>query len=213
MEFSFNCEQLFNSSDNQGITIIDSSKDRAVGKVTPKMTQIYKIIDEMGEASTKVRLLLVETWFIRLRSFHLRLHLPRNSLRQKAKEFTWWLINTIALASWKLAKGICSSETKLGLSKRSNPFVYLTSTFMNPVKEMELARYSHPLLTFQLLFEKMLEKERIAPPKLGYDKPSEKLLGFLRKHYYLKNYVPQSNNYVVFSAYFDVKMHFLISVH
>lgn len=37
----------------------------------------------------------------------------------------------------------------------------------------------------------------------GYDKPSEKLLGFLNKYYNLKSYVPQANNFVVFNRYFD----------
>ena len=49
----------------------------------------------------------------------------------------------------------------------------------------------------------MLEKEAIRPDKLGYDRPSEKLLGFLAKHYGLKRYVPQNNNYVVYNAYFE----------
>ena len=54
-----------------------------------------------------------------------------------------------------------------------------------------------------MLFEKMLEKECIRPEKLGYDRPSEKLIAFLGKHYGLKRYVPQNNNYVVFNSYFE----------
>jgi alpha-tubulin N-acetyltransferase 1 len=49
----------------------------------------------------------------------------------------------------------------------------------------------------------MLACEGVRPEKLGYDKPSEKFTSFLAKHYGLKRYVPQNNNYVVFSAYFD----------
>lgn len=49
----------------------------------------------------------------------------------------------------------------------------------------------------------MLQTEGITAEKLGYDRPSDKLLAFLAKHYGLKRYVPQNNNYVVFSAYFD----------
>lgn len=51
------------------------------------------------------------------------------------------------------------------------------------------------------LFEDMLEAEGVRPEKLGYDRPSEKLVGFLAKHYGLKKYVPQNNNFVVFDAY------------
>ena len=55
----------------------------------------------------------------------------------------------------------------------------------------------------QALFEKMLASEGVRPEKLGYDRPSSKLLGFLAKHYSLKRYVPQSNNFVVFSQYWE----------
>lgn len=48
----------------------------------------------------------------------------------------------------------------------------------------------------------MLQVEGVKPEKLAYDRPSPKLIGFLKKHYGLSNYVPQNNNYVVFSAYF-----------
>ena len=41
------------------------------------------------------------------------------------------------------------------------------------------------------------------PAKLAYDRPSNKLIGFLSKHYGLKGYVPQNNNYVVFNQYWD----------
>ena len=53
------------------------------------------------------------------------------------------------------------------------------------------------------MFEKMLSSEGVRPEKLGYDRPSSKLLGFLAKHYSLKRYVPQSNNFVVFSQYWE----------
>ena len=43
--------------------------------------------------------------------------------------------------------------------------------------------------------------ERANPEKLAYDRPSEKLHGFLRKHYGLSKFVPQNNNFVVFDAY------------
>lgn len=48
----------------------------------------------------------------------------------------------------------------------------------------------------------MLRVCSITPAKIAYDKPSPKLLGFLRKHYGLSRYIPQNNNFVVFSAYF-----------
>lgn len=52
------------------------------------------------------------------------------------------------------------------------------------------------------LFDSMLDRERTLPSQLGYDRPSPKLLAFLDKHYRLNKFQPQSNNFVVFDAYF-----------
>jgi alpha-tubulin N-acetyltransferase 1 len=48
----------------------------------------------------------------------------------------------------------------------------------------------------------MLEHEGQVPAKLAYDRPSPKLIGFMGKHYGLKSFVPQNNNYVVFDEYY-----------
>lgn len=53
------------------------------------------------------------------------------------------------------------------------------------------------------LFDAMLEYEKQHPAKLAYDRPSPKLIGFLSKHFGLKSFVPQNNNYVVFDEYFN----------
>lgn len=52
------------------------------------------------------------------------------------------------------------------------------------------------------IFLKMIECEKIEPRKLGYDRPSSKLLSFLKKHFHLSEYVPQNNKYVVYNDYF-----------
>ena len=49
---------------------------------------------------------------------------------------------------------------------------------------------------------KMLDCEGVQPEKLGYDRPSPKLLGFLNKYFGLNSYVPQNNNFVVYKDYF-----------
>jgi len=49
----------------------------------------------------------------------------------------------------------------------------------------------------------MLEGEKVIPAKLAYDRPSPKLLAFLKKHFGLVDYVPQNNNYVVYNQYFS----------
>ncbi len=49
----------------------------------------------------------------------------------------------------------------------------------------------------------MLEREKVHPARLGYDRPSPKLLAFLKKHFGLVSYIPQSNNFVVYNEYFS----------
>lgn len=52
------------------------------------------------------------------------------------------------------------------------------------------------------IFEHMLKEENIEPVKLAIDRPSEKFLGFLKKHYGLSGAIPQMNNFVVFDGFF-----------
>ena len=55
----------------------------------------------------------------------------------------------------------------------------------------------------QALFEFMLQYERKEAHQFAYDRPSNKLLGFLRKYYNLSRYSPQVNNFVIYDEYFN----------
>lgn len=59
----------------------------------------------------------------------------------------------------------------------------------------------------RILFDVMLEKYKTTAEKLAYDRPSEKLIAFNAKHFGLKSYVPQNNNYVIYDAYFTQATH------
>merc|ERR1719213_1152051 len=52
------------------------------------------------------------------------------------------------------------------------------------------------------LFDTMLEREGVSAVQLAYDKPSPKLLPFLRKHFGLSRYQPQNNNFVIFDEFY-----------
>ncbi len=83
------------------------------------------------------------------------------------------------------------------------PFAASISMSMKVCNALATEKYiSHPVL-----FEHMLEHEKINPWNMGYDRPSSKLIGFLKKHYGLMNFVPQNNNFVVFKDYFNPKLH------
>ena len=53
------------------------------------------------------------------------------------------------------------------------------------------------------LYEFMLKDAQTLPHKIAIDRPSLKLQNFMRKHYNLHQYIPQSNNYVIYSQFFD----------
>ncbi|XP_014252263.1 alpha-tubulin N-acetyltransferase-like [Cimex lectularius] len=53
------------------------------------------------------------------------------------------------------------------------------------------------------LFDYMLQEEGVEPEKLAFDCPSENFLRFLQKHYNLTHDIYQSNNFVVFSGFFN----------
>ena len=52
------------------------------------------------------------------------------------------------------------------------------------------------------LFEYMLNDQKFEPKFMAVDRPSPKLLAFLRKHYNLAKPIPQVNNYVIFDGFF-----------
>ncbi|RTG84281.1 uncharacterized protein DC041_0012419 [Schistosoma bovis] len=54
-----------------------------------------------------------------------------------------------------------------------------------------------------LLGERSAKYENINPSCLAIDFPSKKMLQFLHKHYQLKNPIFSSNNFVVYSKFFD----------
>lgn len=53
------------------------------------------------------------------------------------------------------------------------------------------------------IFDHMLEREATHPAQLAYDRPSPKLIAFLRKHYSLSRFTPQANKFVIFDQFFD----------
>ncbi|KAI8593818.1 touch receptor neuron protein Mec-17-domain-containing protein [Geranomyces variabilis] len=60
------------------------------------------------------------------------------------------------------------------------------------------------------LFDYMLTIEMQRPGHLAYDRPSPKLLGFLRKHYGLIDYIQQPNNFVVYKEYGLAFLHIVL---
>nr|NP_608365.1 leaky [Drosophila melanogaster]Q9W5X9.1 RecName: Full=Alpha-tubulin N-acetyltransferase 2; Short=Alpha-TAT 2; Short=TAT 2; AltName: Full=Acetyltransferase mec-17 homolog 2 [Drosophila melanogaster]AAF45373.1 leaky [Drosophila melanogaster] len=55
----------------------------------------------------------------------------------------------------------------------------------------------------KLLFEWMLEKQGWSAHKCTVDRPSNKMLAFMAKHYGLVRTIPQGNNFVLYEGFFD----------
>ncbi|ODM91638.1 Alpha-tubulin N-acetyltransferase 1 [Orchesella cincta] len=53
------------------------------------------------------------------------------------------------------------------------------------------------------LFENVMREEGIPVEHFAIDRPSDKLLNFLRKHYNLAKIIPQVNNFVIFDGFFN----------
>lgn len=53
------------------------------------------------------------------------------------------------------------------------------------------------------LYEYMLQDLKVQPRLLAIDRPSPKLVAFMRKHYDLASVIPQVNNYVIYDGFFS----------
>eukprot|EP00347_Sterkiella_histriomuscorum_P002351 403368489 len=189
MEFPFNCEKVL-GVDAEGFAILDGRKgasqmqqqNKVIQRQLPELqSHLHDIIDKMGHASTKAQgLPAVITTAGRLFTSDNRLYLRAEGNK------------VIGLLKVGVKKLFIRNE--MGAIKEISPMCVLDFYVHESVQRGGQGK---------ALFEKMLENEGVKPESLGYDKPSEKLLGFLAKHYGLKRYVPQNNNYVVFSAYFE----------
>jgi alpha-tubulin N-acetyltransferase 1 len=54
----------------------------------------------------------------------------------------------------------------------------------------------------KVLYENMLAHLQVSPSQLAIDRPSQKFLSFMGRHYGLKDFIPQNNNFVVYNQYF-----------
>ncbi|XP_011382270.1 alpha-tubulin N-acetyltransferase 1 isoform X8 [Pteropus vampyrus] len=149
--------------------------------------QIMTIVDELGKASAKAQ--------------HLPAPITSASRMQSNRHVMYVLKDTSARPA---GKGAIIGFLKVGYKKL---FVLDDREAHNEVEPLcildfyiheSLQRHGHG----QELFQYMLQKERVEPHQLAIDRPSQKLLKFLNKHYNLETTVPQVNNFVIFEGFF-----------
>uniref|UniRef100_A0A8C7BWH9 Alpha-tubulin N-acetyltransferase 1 n=1 Tax=Neovison vison TaxID=452646 RepID=A0A8C7BWH9_NEOVI len=149
--------------------------------------QIMTIVDELGKASAKAQ--------------HLPAPITSASRMQSNRHVMYVLKDTSARPA---GKGAIIGFLKVGYKKL---FVLDDREAHNEVEPLcildfyiheSLQRHGHG----RELFHYMLQKERVEPHQLAIDRPSQKLLKFLNKHYNLETTVPQVNNFVIFEGFF-----------
>ncbi|XP_077017338.1 alpha-tubulin N-acetyltransferase 1 isoform X6 [Tamandua tetradactyla] len=190
MEFPFDVDTLL----PERITVLDQHlrpPARRPGTTTPARVdlqqQIMTIVDELGKASAKAQ--------------HLPAPITSASRMQSNRHVMYVLKDTSARPA---GKGAIIGFLKVGYKKL---FVLDDREAHNEVEPLcildfyiheSLQRHGHG----QELFQYMLQKERVEPHQLAVDRPSQKLLKFLNKHYNLETTVPQVNNFVIFEGFF-----------
>jgi alpha-tubulin N-acetyltransferase 1 len=179
MEFEFNCEHV-TKADKSGYAIFSSEKLNTL----PKKSYEYMgvLVDTMGKYSSKAqRLASVITSFKRLEG---------NTDRQKIYFYSQ---KNICFGYLKTGFKKLFVSTEFGDIKEINPLCVLDFYVSEEVQRQGIGRK---------LFDLVLEDSGYKPEKIAYDRPSEKLLKFLSKHFGLKRYLPQNNSFVVYSQYF-----------
>ncbi|XP_042303281.1 alpha-tubulin N-acetyltransferase 1 isoform X2 [Sceloporus undulatus] len=192
MEFPFDVDVLL----GERITTVDQqlqpSGRRGAGFTTTHRVdlqhQLMTIIDEMGKASAKAQ--------------NLPIPITSASRMQTNRHVLYILKDSEAKTT---GKGAIIGFLKVGYKKL---FVLDRNGAHNEVEPLcVLDFYIHESLQRhgygKELFEYMLQRERVEPHQLAIDRPSEKLLSFLRKHYCLSDTIPQVNNFVVFQGFFN----------
>ncbi|KAF5280558.1 hypothetical protein FQR65_LT00309 [Abscondita terminalis] len=187
MEFKFDVSDIFPSGIvelNQSLVPPGFAGDRR--GLTNVVTKVANVIDQMGDASATAQgLTRPITTADRLR---------------KSDQNIYLLVDSTA----KNGKGVVTGMLKTG--KKSLYIFDRDGQHYHVSPPCVLDFYIHESKQRQglgkQLFEHMLQKEQVVPSKLAIDRPSDKLLSFMSKHYGLQNAMRQMNNYVVFDGFF-----------
>uniref|UniRef100_A0A8C1TBA5 Alpha-tubulin N-acetyltransferase 1 n=1 Tax=Cyprinus carpio TaxID=7962 RepID=A0A8C1TBA5_CYPCA len=185
MDFPFDVNALF----PERITVLDNSLSagrKAHGRPDP-LLQISTVIDELGKASSKAQQLPAPiTSAAKLQANRHHLYLLKDGEQNGGRGV---IVGFLKVGYKKLFL-----LDQRGAHLETEPLCvldfYVTET---------LQRHGYGLQ----LFDFMLKHKRVEPEQMAYDRPSPKFLSFLEKHYDLKSSVPQVNNFVVFSGFFQ----------
>ncbi|OCT67932.1 hypothetical protein XELAEV_18039230mg [Xenopus laevis] len=186
MEFDFDVHTIF----LEPITKLDNSlipSRRPLISSSQAQKQIMMVIDEIGKASAKAQ----------------RLPAPiTSSSRMQANAHHLYILKDCTPKT--AGRGAVIGFLKVGYKK----------LFVLDQKGSHIEAEPLCILDFYIheslqrhgfgkeLFSFMLRNEQVDVQHLAIDRPSEKFLSFLRKHFNLCSLIPQVNNFVVFEGFF-----------
>ena len=179
MEFNFDCVQSLGCDEN-GIAILEGSYQNRI--VPGYILFVKEILNSMGEASSRAQQL--------------------NTIITSAHKFFISNHRIFIKAEQNKVLGFLKvGSKKLFLRDRNynyhevNALCVLDFYVYETVQRRGIGKE---------LFDYMLKFEKKIPTELAYDKPSPKLLSFLKKYFGLCDFIQQSNNYMVFDEFFSL---------
>ncbi|TRY60231.1 hypothetical protein DNTS_026379, partial [Danionella cerebrum] len=187
MEFPFDLNALL----PERISVLDSNLStgrKAQGRPDP-LFQITTVIDELGKASSKAQQLPAPiTSAAKLQANRQHLYLLKDGEQNGGRGVVMGFLKVGCKKLFLLDQRGAHVETE--------PLCVLDFYVAET-----LQRHGYGLE----LFDFMLKHKQVEPEQMAYDRPSPKFLSFLDKHYDLKNSVPQVNNFVVFTGFFQAR--------
>ena len=179
MEFNFDCVQSLGCDEN-GFAILEGSYQNRI--VPGYILFVKEILNSMGEASSKAQKL--------------------NTIITSAHKF--FISNHrifIKAEQNKVLGFIKVGYKKLFLRDRNYNYHEINTLC---VLDFYVHESTQRRGIGKQLFDYMLKFEKKSPTELAYDRPSIKLLSFLKKYFGLNDFIQQSNNYVVFDEFFSL---------
>ena len=179
MEFNFDCVQSLGCDEN-GFAILEGSYQNRI--VPGYILFVKEILNSMGEASSRAQQLNTT-----ITSAH-KFFISNHRIFIKAEQ------NRV-LGFLKVG------SKKLFLRDRNYNYHEVNTLCVLDFYVYETAQRRG---IGKQLFDYMLKFEKKTPTELAYDRPSPKLLSFLKKYFGLSDFIQQNNNYVVFDEFFSL---------
>ena len=177
MEFNFDCVQSLGCDEN-GFAILEGSYQNRI--VPGYILFVKEILNSMGEASSQAQKLNTT-----ITSAH-KFFISNHRIFIKAEQN-------------KVLGFLKVGSKKLFLRDRNYNYHEVNALCVLDFYVYETAQRRG---IGKQIFDYMLKFEKKNPAELAYDRPSPKLLSFLKKYFGLCDFIQQNNNYVVFDDFF-----------